>query len=59
MQEVAGWMIVRRNERIGHVDAMVPCLVPMGERAACRGVQEVRVDVVLEDLHSSLVSVDL
>ena len=57
MEQVANWVVVGCNERVGDVDAVVPRLVPVGQGAACGGVEEVCMDVVLEDLVGSSVRV--
>lgn len=50
VQEVASWMVVGGDEGVRDVDVVMPGLMPMGEGAACWGVQEVVVDVVLKYL---------
>lgn len=43
-------MVVRCDEGVGDVYAVVPGLMPAGEDAAGGGVQDVEMDVVLQNL---------
>ena len=52
MYQMADGMVVVGYKRIWNRDAVVPCLVPVSQRAAIGRVQEVRVDIVLDDLES-------
>lgn len=50
VEEVTGWVIVGCDEGVGDVDTVMPCLMPVCEGTAGRGVEDLLVDVVLEDL---------
>lgn len=47
---MAEGVVVVCGERVGDSDAVVPGFMKVREGAASGGVEEVRVDVVLEDL---------
>jgi hypothetical protein len=49
---MADWVVVVRNKRIRHLNAVVPVRMPLRQSATSRRVQQVGVDVVLQDLHN-------
>lgn len=50
MQEVACWVVIICHEGVWDLNAVVPGLMPVGESAAIRRVEDVSVDIVLEGL---------
>ena len=59
VQKKTYWVIVVRDEGVRGPDAVLPGQMPAGGVGGARGVEEVEVDVILENLKSKSISVHI
>ena len=59
VQKKTYWVVVVRDEGVRGSDAVLPGQMPAGEAGGAKGVEEVGVDVILENLKSKSRSVHI